>query len=83
MNQIYDALPIPNWVPFASKLSALMLIQVVLLALVMVCGMIIQVSKGYLDIDPMLYLKGLFGLQLVNMLMLVRARHADPGGGEQ
>ncbi|MFC5269235.1 ABC transporter permease/M1 family aminopeptidase [Adhaeribacter terreus] len=70
MNQIYDALPIPNWVPFASKLSALMLIQVVLLALVMVCGMIIQLAKGYFELDPMLYLKGLFGLQLIDLFML-------------
>src|SRR6478736_7635529 len=70
MNQIYDALPIPNWVPFASKLSALMLIQVVLLALVMVCGMIIQVAKGYFELEPLLYIKGLFGLQLIDLFLL-------------
>ena len=70
MNQIYDALPIPNWVPFASKLSALMLIQVVLLVLVMVCGIIIQIAKGYFNFEPMLYLKGLFGLKLPGMLLL-------------
>ncbi|HSI91508.1 MAG TPA: M1 family aminopeptidase, partial [Adhaeribacter sp.] len=70
MNQIYDALPIPNWVPFASKLSALLLVQVVLLAVVMVSGIIIQVAKGYYQIEPMLYLKGLFGLQLIDLVML-------------
>ncbi|KAA9340969.1 ABC transporter permease/M1 family aminopeptidase [Adhaeribacter soli] len=70
MNQIYDALPIPNWVPFASKLSALMLVQVVLLALVMVCGIIIQLSKGYFHLEPALYLKGLFGLILPSLLFL-------------
>lgn len=70
MNQIYDALPIPNWVPFASKLSALMLIQVVLLALVMVCGMIIQVARGYFEFEPLLYIKGLFGLQLIDLCLL-------------
>lgn len=70
MNQIYDALPIPNWVPFASKLSALMLVQVVLLALVMICGIITQVAKGFYDIEPLLYLKGLFGLKLAGMLIL-------------
>lgn len=70
MNQIYDALPIPNWVPFASKLSALLLIQVVLLAVIMVCGMAIQVSKGYFEFEPLLYLKGLFGLQLIDLVFL-------------
>ncbi len=70
MNQIYDALPIPNWVPFASKLSALMLIQVVLMVMVMVCGMIVQTFKGYYNFEPLLYIKGLFGLKLIGMLLL-------------
>src|SRR5580658_124932 len=38
LNQIMDALPVPGWVLFGSKLLALMLIQVVLILMVMVCG---------------------------------------------
>ncbi|WP_018479576.1 M1 family aminopeptidase [Pontibacter roseus] len=70
LNQIYDALPIPNWVPFASKLSALMLVQVVLLFVILFCGIIIQTFKGYYTYELDVYIKGLFGIQLVDYLML-------------
>lgn len=70
VNQIYDALPIPNWVPFASKLSALMLVQVVLLLVVLICGIIIQAFKGYYRYELDVYFKGLFGVHLVEYLML-------------
>ncbi|MCC9136834.1 M1 family aminopeptidase [Pontibacter silvestris] len=70
LNQIYDALPIPNWVPFASKLSALMLVQVVLLFVIMLCGIIIQAFKGYFNFELDVYFKGLFGINLVDYWML-------------
>lgn len=70
LNQIYDALPIPNWVPFASKLSALMLVQVVLLFVIMLCGVIIQTFKGYFQYEFDVYFVGLFGIQLIEYLML-------------
>ncbi|MCC9166714.1 ABC transporter permease/M1 family aminopeptidase [Pontibacter harenae] len=70
MNQIYDALPIPNWVPFASKLTALMLIQVVLLFVIMLCGIIIQSFKGYFKFELDVYFVGLFGIQLIDYLLL-------------
>ena len=70
INQIYDALPIPNWVPFASKLSALMLVQGTLLVVIMLCGIVIQTFKGYYNYEFDVYAKGLFGIQLVDYLML-------------
>ncbi|MDX5346916.1 MAG: hypothetical protein LPK19_06695, partial [Hymenobacteraceae bacterium] len=70
MNQIYDALPIPNWIPFASKLSALVLLQVVLLFIMMLCGMIIQTFKGYYNYEIDVYLKGLFGIKLIDYVLL-------------
>ncbi|MBC5993758.1 ABC transporter permease/M1 family aminopeptidase [Pontibacter cellulosilyticus] len=70
INQMYDALPIPNWVPFASKLLALILVQVVLLFVVMFCGIIIQTFKGYYNYELDIYIKGLFGLQLIDYVML-------------
>ncbi|MFD2248434.1 ABC transporter permease/M1 family aminopeptidase [Pontibacter ruber] len=70
INQIYDALPIPNWVPFASKLTALMGVQVVLLFVIMVCGVIIQTFKGYYNYEFDVYAKGLFGIQLIDYLLL-------------
>lgn len=70
MAQIADALPVPNWVPFLSKLAALGAIQVVLLAVVMVCGIILQTLKGYFHYEPGLYLQSLFVLQLPDFLLL-------------
>lgn len=70
INQIYDALPIPNWVPFASKLGALILVQVSLLLVIMVCGIIIQTFKGYYNYELDVYAKGLFGIQLIDYALL-------------
>ena len=69
-NQIYDALPIPNWVPFVSKLSALMLLQVLLLFVVMICGIIIQTISGYYKYEFDVYFAGLFGIELIEYLMI-------------
>lgn len=68
--QITDALPVPNWVPFFSKLTALSLVQVVLLVVVLVCGLLVQTAKGYFHYEPLLYIKGLFGVRLIDYLML-------------
>ncbi|UOQ97402.1 hypothetical protein MUN81_19465 [Hymenobacter sp. 5317J-9] len=68
--QITDALPVPNWVPFLSKLTALGLVQVVLLAVVMACGMLLQTVKGYFNYEPGLYIQTLFGFRLVDYLLL-------------
>ena len=68
--QITDALPVPNWLPFLSKLAALGAVQVVLLAVVMVCGMLLQTLKGYFNYEPGLYLEALFVVQLPDYLLL-------------
>ncbi|GAB3229568.1 M1 family aminopeptidase [Hymenobacter seoulensis] len=70
ISQITDSLPVPNWVPFFSKLTALGLIQVVLLLVVLVCGVLIQTAHGYFQYEPLLYLKGLFGGRLPDYLLL-------------
>jgi ABC-2 type transport system permease protein len=48
---IFDALPVPRWVIFTSKLAALMLVQVLLLAVLMVAGVALQASKGYFHFE--------------------------------
>ncbi|TGE16985.1 ABC transporter permease/M1 family aminopeptidase [Hymenobacter elongatus] len=70
IHQIYDAMPMPSWVPFVAKLGALMLIQVLLLALVMLCGVLLQTGMGYFRYELGLYVKELFGFQLISMLLL-------------
>ncbi|MBF9239621.1 ABC transporter permease [Hymenobacter sp. BT683] len=68
--QIVDAVPIPNGVPFLSKLAALGLVQVVLMAVVMGCGLLTQTLKGYFNFEIGLYLQALFLYQLPFLLLL-------------
>ena len=68
--QITDAVPVPSWVPFLSKLAALGLVQVVLLAVVMTCGLLIQTFKGYFHYEIGLYLQALFLYELPFLLLL-------------
>ncbi|WBO84692.1 ABC transporter permease/M1 family aminopeptidase [Hymenobacter yonginensis] len=68
--QIADAVPVPSWVPFLSKLAALGLVQVVLLLMVMVVGLLIQTFKGYFHYEIGLYLQALFLYQLPYLLLI-------------
>jgi ABC-2 type transport system permease protein len=69
-HELVDTLPLPGWVLFLSKLAALCLVQVVLMAVVMATGMGIQLAKGYTHLEPALYLKDLFGLKLIDYWLL-------------
>ncbi len=64
VDQMLDALPLPGWVPLLSKLFALFGLQALMLALAMVCGMLIQLLRGYFALEPGLYLYSLFLIQL-------------------
>ena len=69
-HELMDALPLPTWVPFLSKLGALFLVQVVLAAVAMFTGMAVQLAKGYTHLEPLLYLKDLFGLRLFEYCLM-------------
>ena len=71
MNQLYDALPLPNWVPFAAKLAALLLVPAILLVMVLGFGILTQVAYGYYNFELGLYLRWLFGLKLLDYWLLV------------
>jgi hypothetical protein len=70
MQQIYDVLPIPNWLPFLSKTIALGLVQVLLMAVIMLTGIAIQASQGYFHFEPDVYFADLFGIKLVSFWLL-------------
>jgi ABC-2 type transport system permease protein len=70
LNQIVDALPVQRWVLFASKLAALMLIQVVVVLVIMAAGLTVQASHGYYRFELSLYLKNLFGIVLIRLWIL-------------
>jgi ABC-type transport system involved in multi-copper enzyme maturation permease subunit len=64
MSLMLDALPVPSWLPLAAKTLALVGLQALLLLVAMVCGMLIQLFRGYVALEPGLYLFTLFGLLL-------------------
>ncbi len=70
MDNILDALPVPNWVFYVSKLTGLMFMQVILLSIIMICGIIVQLFKGYTNFEILLYIKYIFGFKLLDIWML-------------
>jgi ABC-2 type transport system permease protein len=71
MNQVQDAMPLPNWVPFAAKFTALVLMVAVLQGVILLAGVLTQAFKGYTNVELDLYFKYLFGLQFADYALLV------------
>jgi hypothetical protein len=69
LSEITDAAPVPEWVYFLGKFVGLGLVLVVLQALMMAAGMLIQVLLGHFDFEIDLYARILFGLQLPDYLL--------------
>ena len=59
VSEILDALPWPNWMMIAAKLTALVAVLVSMLLVAMLAAIAIQLSKGYFDINIPQYLIGL------------------------
>jgi ABC-2 type transport system permease protein len=70
LDQIVDGTPEPTWLPMLAKLLALMAVALLLQAVLMLCGMGIQASKGYFHFEPVVYLQKLFGIDLLRYWML-------------
>jgi ABC-2 type transport system permease protein len=69
INALIDVTPIPNWSLFLSKFIAIIKMQILLLAVIMVAGILFQIYKGYFDFEVRLYIKELFGLKLINYVI--------------
>jgi hypothetical protein len=70
LSEIVDATPVPEWVLFVGKFLGLGLVLVAWMALLAMAGMLVQLSSGHHDLEPVLYLQVLFGLQLTNHLLI-------------
>ena len=70
LHQVYDALPMPGWLPLLSKLLALMGVQVLLNAVLLGCGVLVQLFQGHTELEPGLYATQLFGFHLVDLWLL-------------
>jgi ABC-2 type transport system permease protein len=69
LSEMADATPVPDRVFFLGKFLGLVLVLVVWMALLTMAGVIGQVLMGYFDVEIGLYLRILFGLQLVDYLL--------------
>lgn len=69
LSPLADAAPVPDGVLFAGKALALGLVVVFFHAVLVGAGGIFQVARGVLDVEPGLYVRALFGLQLPSALL--------------
>jgi len=70
MSNILDALPVPNWVYYVSKLSGLLFMQVILQTVMVVAGILVQLSKGYTHLELGVCLEYAFGFGLIDLWLL-------------
>jgi len=68
--QLFDALPVPGWMAPLAKTLALVALQAVLLFLAMLCAMLCQLLRGYVALEPGLYLQTLFTILLPQFALL-------------
>ena len=59
LDGVIDAFPVPNWVPLASKASALVAVVAIFLAVAALWCMGYQLIDGTVALEPLLYLRGL------------------------
>jgi hypothetical protein len=59
LNEVSDAMPVPTWVLWTAKASALVAVTVVAIAVAVVTCLIIQTAKGYHNYELSVYAKGL------------------------
>lgn len=70
VNEIVNSLPIPTWSIYTSKLVALFAVQVILMTIIMLIGIVAQAVMGYFNFEIGLYLKGLFGISMLDYILL-------------
>ncbi|WP_405606092.1 M1 family aminopeptidase [Polaribacter sp. Asnod1-A03] len=69
ISHLVDSTPIPNWTLLFSKFIAILKMQLVLLAVIMVSGMLFQAYQGYYNFEIGHYIKELFGLKFLNYVV--------------
>ena len=62
VQEVIDALPVPNWALWGAKLAALAVVVVAMLATAIVTGMGIQAARGYYTFEIGVYLRGMLVL---------------------
>jgi ABC-2 type transport system permease protein len=66
VNHIVDVTPVQNWALLGSKFIALLKMQVVLLAIIVLAGVLFQIYKGYYNFEIGHYLFEVYGLLFIH-----------------
>lgn len=69
ISEIANAAPVPEWVLFGSRFLALSCMLIVWLIFLVIAGIVAQTCIGGAPVEIGLYIKALFGLQLVECLL--------------
>ena len=69
MNHLVDVTPTPNWVFLVSKFLAVVKMQIVLLAVILIAGVAIQTYHGYYNFEIGHYLYELYFIKLINFII--------------
>ncbi len=69
LNEVTDATPVPNWVPLAAKFSTLVVVVACFQAIGALAAIGVQLSKGYFQLEPLVYLKILATDSVIYLLM--------------
>ncbi len=59
LNEVNDAMPVPNWVPLLARLTTLVVIVAAFQFIGAVVSMAMQLVQGFTHLQPLLYLKAL------------------------
>ncbi len=70
LDQMFDTLPVPNWIPFWSKAFTLFFINILLVTVIMLTSIFIQFLMGYSHIELLLYLKTLYLIALPQYMLV-------------
>ncbi len=68
-SHLVDITPTPNWVFMYSKLIAMVKVQFVLYAMIMLAGLVYQTYKGFYDYDFAYYLFRLFVVEFISIFV--------------
>lgn len=71
MNEFYDASPFATWIPFTSKLLAMIGILFILQVVSILCGMAFQVLGGYFNFELGVYVRELLVYDLLTFVPLI------------
>jgi ABC-2 type transport system permease protein len=71
--EVTDSSPVPNWVPMLAKVGAITAVVLVFIAVGVLAGMVSQLTQGYTNFEPGLYLRAALGDSVFFILMGVLA----------